>query len=158
MIRAKTAADNKLLARVWADRYGGITIVSRGRAHNATELPGLVAADGDGALAGAVTWHRDGDEFEIVTLDSYFDNRGTGTELLNAVVTHAKRSGGRRVWLVTTNDNIRAIRFYQKRGWTIAAFHKDAVTKARKLKPEISLVGNDGIPIRHEIEFELVLR
>ncbi|MNV93512.1 hypothetical protein D3C71_1882140 [compost metagenome] len=61
------------------------------------------------------------------------------------------------MWLITSNDNTRAIRFYQKRGLDLKAVHRDAITEARKLKPSIPLIGMDGIPIRHELEFELTL-
>jgi hypothetical protein len=55
---------------------------------------------------------------------------------------------------VTTNDNAPAIRFYQRRGWDLVALHRDAVNESRRLKPEIPATGVDGIPIRHELEFE----
>ena len=92
-----------------------------------------------------------------ITLDSTTGNRGVGTALLGAVAKFAKEQGVWRLCLVTTNDNIRAIRFYQKRGWNLCGFYRDAVTAARKLKPQIPATGEDGIPIRHEIEFELRL-
>jgi hypothetical protein len=60
-----------------------------------------------------------------------------------------------RAWLVTTNDNMRALRFYQRLGWELVAVHRGAVDRAREtLKPEIPRVGNDGIPLRDEIELE----
>ncbi len=77
--------------------------------------------------------------------------------MLAAVVSQARRLGCRRIWLVTTNDNVRALRFYQRHGWDLVAVHRDAVTVARRIKPSIPLVGEDGIPIRHELELELVL-
>jgi ribosomal protein S18 acetylase RimI-like enzyme len=55
------------------------------------------------------------------------------------------------------NDNLHALRFYQKRGFVLVALHRNALEASRKLKPEIPLVGIDGIPIRDEIELELVL-
>ena len=155
-LRAKTAADADVLAQAWQDSHAGSTIISRGHAHNALELPGFVAEQ-DGKIVGAITWHRDGDAFEVVTLDGFVENRGVGTALLSAAVEQARREGARRAWLITSNDNIRAIRFYQRRGWNLVAIHRDAITEARKTKPEIPLLGNDDIPIRHEVEFELVL-
>lgn len=79
---------------------------------------------------------------------------GLGTELVNRVIEKAKESNCRRVWLITTNDNTSAIRFYQKRGFEWVGFHKDAIEESRKLKPEIPELGDDGIPIKHELEFE----
>jgi GNAT superfamily N-acetyltransferase len=155
-IRQKTDEANERLTAVWTENYGGVTVVSRGRQHEALDLPGLVAEQ-DGQIIGALTWHRSGDAFEVVTLDAFVENRGVGTALLQAAVELARREGARRAWLVTSNDNIHAIRFYQRQGWDMAALHRDAVTEARKLKPEIPLIGGDGIAVRHEIEFELSL-
>ncbi|MEI9887899.1 MAG: GNAT family N-acetyltransferase [Rhizomicrobium sp.] len=152
----KDAGHDAAVIAVWTRNYGGTVIVSRGRMHDARKLPGFVALDGDG-LAGALTWHRDGDQVEVVSLDSFAEDKGVGSALLAAAAAQARTLGVRRIWLVTSNDNIRAIRFYQKRGWDIAALHRDAIVEARRLKPEIPLVGDNGIPIRHEIEFELVL-
>ncbi len=53
------------------------------------------------------------------------------------------------------NDNINAIRFYQKRGFDMAHLFRNAMDISRKLKPEIPLIGDNSIPLRHEIEFEL---
>jgi DNA-3-methyladenine glycosylase I len=69
----------------------------------------------------------------------------------------ARQSGCRRLWLVTTNDNLNALRFYQKRGFALVAVHRNALEISRKLKPEIPLIGADGIPLRDEIELEITL-
>ncbi|HTQ12491.1 MAG TPA: GNAT family N-acetyltransferase [Rhizomicrobium sp.] len=155
-IRRKVQTDGLLFAQAWRERYGSSRIVSRGQARDAASLQGLVAEDG-GAVVGVVTWAQEGGRFEIVTLDSFVEDHGVGTALLDAAVAEARKKGAHRAWLVTTNDNIRALRFYQRRGWNMAALHRGAVDEARKLKPEIPATGADGIPIRHEIEFELRL-
>ena len=67
------------------------------------------------------------------------------------------RRKARRAWLITTNDNLDAIRFYQRRGFTIATVHAGAIEQSRTIKPSIPLVGSYGIPIRDEIEFEMLL-
>ncbi len=149
--------DAARLAGIWAERWGSPLIASHGRLHDARTLPGFVAAERDG-LVGALTFARGDDEIEVVTLDSVEENRGVGTALLDAAVAFGRGEGVRRLWLVTTNDNFRAIRFYQKRGWDMAALHRDAIAAARKLKPEIPLRGAEGVALRHEIEFERLLR
>jgi len=72
-------------------------------------------------------------------------------------VEHARAAGCRRLWLITTNDNLRALGFYQRLGLDLCALHRDAVAVARRLKPGIPLTGRAGIPIRHELEFELLV-
>ncbi|HWR22695.1 MAG TPA: GNAT family N-acetyltransferase [Feifaniaceae bacterium] len=79
---------------------------------------------------------------------------GVGTALLSAAADYAKTQGCSRLWLITTNDNTRAIRFYQRRGFVMTALHLNAIEDARRMKPQIPLTGLDDIPILHEIEFE----
>jgi hypothetical protein len=61
------------------------------------------------------------------------------------------------LWLITNNDNLPALGFFQKRGLSLVAVYRNAVDVARRLKPEIPLVGKNGIPLRDEIELEMVL-
>ncbi len=59
--------------------------------------------------------------------------------------------------MVTTNDNLDALRFYQRRGFTIAEIRRRAVDESRRtLKPTIPDVGCFGIPVRDEIILERV--
>jgi len=155
-VRPLTEPDRARLVDVWRRNHADTVLVTRGRLHDAMALDGWVAEE-DGALRGALTYVFENGELEIITLDSLEDNRGSGTALLNAAVDKARALAARRAWLITSNDNIRAIRFYQKRGWNMVAIHRDAITEARKLKPVIPLVGDHDIPLRHEIEFEFRL-
>ncbi|MGK2741718.1 GNAT family N-acetyltransferase [Tepidicaulis sp. LMO-SS28] len=147
--------DHKiLLTELFEAEWGGPDIISRGRIKNALELPGFTAF-ASGKFAGAVTYVPGGDEWEVLTLNSLTEGTGVGSLLLNHVLDQAKSKKAKRLWLVTTNDNIPAIRFYQRSGWNFCALHKDAVVQSRKLKPQIPLTGHEDIPIRHELEFEL---
>jgi len=137
--------------------WGSPLMVTRGRMHFVDKLPGYVAIEGD-EIVGLITYCIDNNECEIVSLDSLHENQGVGTKLLEKVVEMAQEKGLNRIWLITTNDNTRAIRFYQKRGFNMKALYLQAVCEARKIKPEIPLYGYDGIPILHEIEFERILK
>ncbi|WP_245947877.1 GNAT family N-acetyltransferase [Paenibacillus sambharensis] len=134
----------------------GEIIVSRGRVHRLQSLPGYVVMH-EQELAGCILYYMANSECEIVSLDSQVENRGIGTKLIQAVIECAKQENCRRIWLITSNDNIRAIRFYQKRGFDMAAVHRNAITEARIIKPTIPLLGYDDIPVKHEVEFELLL-
>lgn len=138
------------------EEWGSAILVSRGIVHRADLLDGFAAFSGR-QLVGLVTYDVKGENCEIVSLDSWLEKQGIGGALLDSVVREARRRGCRRVWLITTNDNTAAIRYYQKRGFRMSALYLHAVAKARKLKPQIPIVGNDGIPIDHEIEFERLL-
>ncbi|MEU6427686.1 GNAT family N-acetyltransferase [Microbispora sp. NPDC046973] len=109
----------------------------------------------DGELAGVATYAITGRECELVTLDSVREGAGVGTALVDAMAGAAQAGGAVRLWLVTTNDNLRALRFYQRYGFDLVAVHRDAVARSRELKPSIPEIGLDGIPIHHELELEL---
>jgi ribosomal protein S18 acetylase RimI-like enzyme len=130
--------------------------VSRGVVHDPSALPGFVAEEG-GEPFGLVTYRIDGDDCELVTINAFPKQAGAGTALVDAVLGAAREAGCRRVWLITTNDNLRALRFYQRRGFHLVAVHPNALARSRELKPSIPEVGLDGIPLRDELELELVL-
>ncbi len=156
-IRTKTEADQAWCRDLLSDHWGSARVVSRGRLHHADTLPGLIV-ELQGEPAGLLTYRIEDAECEIVTLNSLLEQRGIATALLNAVTTEAVRNGCHRLWLITTNDNLPALRFYQKRGFTLAAVYPHAVQEARKRKPEIPELGWEDIPIRDEIEFEKILQ
>jgi len=141
-----------LLKEWWA----GPRIVTRGKLHHADELPGFIAIQ-DSKPAGLITYDIVGEQCEIVTMNSLVEGKGIGSALIDAVKNVAVTAGCKRLWLITTNDNTAALRFWQKRGFRLAAAHRNAIEKSRLLKPEIPLTGNDGIPIRDEIELEMIL-
>ena len=92
----------------------------------------------------------------MLTLHAAHRHRGTGTALIEAIETLARDAGCTRLWLITTNDNVDALRFYQRRGFRLAKLHAGAVDDARaRLKPGIPRVGDHGIPLRDELELEL---
>ena len=96
-------------------------------------------------------------ECEVVVLISLMRRTGVAAALLDAVRGVARNAGCQRLWLVTTNDNQPAIDFYSGQGWSLKAVHENAVVEARRLKPEIPQFGHNGVPIRDELEFELLL-
>jgi ribosomal protein S18 acetylase RimI-like enzyme len=141
------------IVRQWGDDF----IVTRGRKVYPAEIEGLYATDTSGEKVGLVTFEITGEECEIVTLDAFKKFSGVGTALTKRVRDVAVGRGCRRLWLITTNDNLDAIRFYQRRGFVIAAVHANAIAESRKLKPTIKDIGMHGIPLRDEIEFEMML-
>jgi GNAT superfamily N-acetyltransferase len=114
--------------------------------------PGFVCVE-DGRVTGLITYRLEGGECEISALVSYGENRGVGTALLEKVREVATAEGCRRLFLITTNDNARAIRFYQKRGMELVAVRLGELERSRILKPQIPPTGIDGIPLLHELEF-----
>jgi len=154
-IQTISQGDRAWINEFYVRRWGSDRVVTRGRLHAVAELPGFIAWDGENRT-GLLTYHDVGDEREIITLDSLEPGHGVGTALLTEIVKFA-RYDFRRLWLITTNDNTPALRFYQKNGFTLVKVHKDAIQVSRQLKPEIPMIGLDGIPIRDEIELEYLL-
>jgi ribosomal protein S18 acetylase RimI-like enzyme len=156
-VRALTEAD-----RPWADEvelhsWGERQVVRLGERVDPTVLPGFVAWLG-GERAGLLAYAIRGDECEVVTVTSLQEGLGIARALLDAVRDAAVAARCRRIWLTTTNDNLRALAVYQRWGMDIAALHRHAVTEARRrLKPSIPERGASGIPIAHELELELRL-
>ncbi|HOG00495.1 MAG TPA: GNAT family N-acetyltransferase [Clostridia bacterium] len=137
-------------------RWFSLAMAVRGQIVDMTKAEGILALE-NGEIAGLVTYFIRGDAMEITSLDSLREGRGVGTALLERAVAAAREKGLKRVALVTTNDNVDALRFYQKRGFDMARLYRNALDVSRRLKPEIPLVGEHGIPLRHEIEFEMIL-
>ena len=147
------------LVRHWGD----VGVWSVGRCYQADQLPGFVAVEQGSAcevLLGLVTYAiiDGGYQAEVVTLSSRRENSGIGAALLNAAVDAIRAAGCVRVFLCTTNDNLRALGFYQKRGWKLAKLHKGCIEDARQRVPSIPRVGMHGIELRDELELELWLR
>lgn len=140
------------LKRYWASTRQ----VTKGRLHQADELPGF-AAMRDEEPVGLLTYEIRNNACEIVTHNSLAGHGGIGSCLLAEVRKLAREQKCSRLWCITTNDNMPALRFYQRRDFEIVALHRNAVNEGRELKPEIPDVGMDGIRIRHEIELEYAL-
>ena len=155
-IRAITEKDREWVQSLLHERWGSLRVVSRGRIHQADKLTGFIAHLKE-QPKGLITYQIENRDCEIVSLDSLESGRGIGSTLINSIIDLARSENCNRVWLITTNDNTNALRFYQKFGFELVAIHRNAIQESRKLKPEIPEKGNDGIPIRDEIELEIVL-
>jgi ribosomal protein S18 acetylase RimI-like enzyme len=154
IVRPKRPDDRGWIAHVIRSEWGSLRVVSRGRlTEDASALPGLVA-ERDERNAGYALLRLEGDAGEVVVLHSLEPRAGVGRALLDGARAEADRAGCSRLWLITTNDNVEAIAFYQRCGWDWVEFHRDELARSRRLKPEIPEVGAHGIPLRHELVFE----
>ena len=150
------AEDRPELAAFLADHHS-LRVARRGELVNSLDHPALVARSGD-ELVGVATYVISGAECELLTLHARTRFDGAGSALVAAVREVARRFGCTRLWVVTTNDNVDALRFYQRRGFRLAHLRAGAVDESRaNLKPEISATGAHGIPLRDELELEMDL-
>jgi pimeloyl-ACP methyl ester carboxylesterase len=151
-VREKGPDDQRWVEELLDERWGGVVVV-HGVAYDAATLPALVAGQQDGLA----TYRIDGDRAELITLDARVPGRGIGTALVAALLQKLAACGVRELSVTTTNDNLRALRFYQRRGFRIADLRRGAVDASRHFKPSLPKIGQHGIPIRDEIELRLRL-
>lgn len=151
-----SAAHKTWIEKVLTLYWGSTRLVSRGKIYDGSGLPGFIAYI-DQEPVGLCTYQIVHNQCEIISLNSLKENLGIGSTLITEVIKVARRDKCKRVWLITTNDNLQALGFYQKRGFVLVHIHPDAIKKSRQLKPEIPLRGQNDIPIRDELELELIL-
>jgi N-acetylglutamate synthase-like GNAT family acetyltransferase len=155
-LRRLTPADLPRLRQFWIEHWGGEEMITRGNVYRPEQLEGFVVEDRD-EWVGLITFFIKADECEVTSLDSLREGKGMGTRLIDKTIEEARARKCNRLFLITTNDNLHALGFYQKRGFEIVTVYRGAVNESRKRKPSIPLVGNDGIPLRDEIELEIKL-
>lgn len=141
------------LREFWVTQWGSEIMIAHGEVIQYAQVEGFVLGD----WAGVITFMIRDDECEITSINSLHEGRGVGTKLLNEVINESKNRKCRRVFLITTNDNLNAMGFYQKRGFKFSALRRGAVNDSRKLKPSIPLTGMHNIPLRDELELEMMI-
>jgi GNAT superfamily N-acetyltransferase len=152
-IRRLTVDDLPHLREFWTENWGADFMVVHCESIQFDQVEGFVFGD----WLGLLTFQIRGDECEVVSLDSLKEGQGIGTALIESVVEEAKSRHCLRLFLITTNDNLHALGFYQRRGFELVAVHRGAVDASRKIKPSIPLIGENGILLRDEIELEVLI-
>ncbi|MZQ83044.1 GNAT family N-acetyltransferase [Paenibacillus sp. 5J-6] len=150
-----SASDVVWLKEQWL-LWGGDTVISKGKTHHVQDLDAFIAWVGD-VRVGEVTYRLGLHDCELVTINSTLQGIRVGSKLISKVEETVKQLGRNRIWIITTNDNVDALRFFQRCGYRIIAIHQNAVDEARKVKPTIPKVGYYDIPIHDEIELEKIL-
>lgn len=151
LVRPVCEGDRPTVEWLTTQLWGAAEVVVHGGAFYPATLPGFIAERG-GSIVGLVTYDVRPGTLEIVTINALDRYVGIGTMLIEAVRGEAKRQRCHEVMLTTTNDNVDALRFYQRRGFRLAAFRLGAVDRSRRIRPEIPRVGDHGIPLHDEID------
>jgi GNAT superfamily N-acetyltransferase len=155
-VRQREPVDRSAIESFLA-RWNSLRVARLGVVEQPLEHPALIAEE-DGRLVGVLSYVVDGACCEVLTLHADVRGGGVGTALIGEVKRVATGVGCTRLWVITTNDNVDALRFYQRRGFRLAALHQGAVDDSRaRLKPEIPEIGEHRIPLRDELELELEL-
>jgi len=152
-VREATLADRPTID-AFLHAHNADVVARRGELVDAREHRALIALDGD-RLAGVVTFIPGDGSCEALTVHAAESGGGAGTAMLDALAELAVVEGWRRIWLITTNDNLDALRFYQRRGFRLAELRPGAVDRSRQEKPQIPRTGDYGIPLHDEIDLAL---
>jgi N-acetylglutamate synthase-like GNAT family acetyltransferase len=149
--------DTEWIKQVFIQNWGGDFVVSRGNVYKIEEFDGGYVAERLNKRVGLITYKIVNNELEITGLISDDEKKGIGTALVNSVITAANQKKIKRICLVTTNDNLNALGFWQKRGFNLVRVYPSAIEATRRLKPSVPLIGENNIPLRDEIELEMKL-
>jgi ribosomal protein S18 acetylase RimI-like enzyme len=155
-VRALQPEDRDWLRQTHASVWGSVLVARKGELLDVSTFPGFVVIS-DGDRVGVAVFCVRGEEYEVVSIWAVTEGVGVGRALMQRCFEDARARRCRRVWLMTTNNNVRAISFYQRLGMDLCAFYRDGVAAARRLKPSIPLRDQFGVGIDHELEFELLL-
>lgn len=148
--------NKQVLIDLYIDNWGDDEMVVSSGTYQLSDLPGFFAYD-EAEIIGVITYIIRNDQIEIISLDSFRENVGIGSQLLKKLEEISEEKDITNISVITTNDNLNALKFYQKRGYNIRKVIPNAVEKARKQKPSIPQFAENGIPIRDEIVLEKYL-
>jgi ribosomal protein S18 acetylase RimI-like enzyme len=142
-------------ARAWLRAHWAESMAANGELFYPADHQGFVAGDWEGLI----TYRLGGDRCEVTLLQALREGEGIGSALLDATVAVARDAGCTDVWLISTNDNLPALAWYTRKGFTVKATREGAVNRSREtLKPSIPTHNPDnGLPISDEIELSLAL-
>lgn len=150
-------SDKNLINKFIVKHWGSEKVVVHSTEYFPANLPGYIAQYGN-LIVGLITFKFLEISCEIITINSEIEKFGIGSELIKLVEKETRKNNIDTIWLITTNDNIKAIEFYQKRGFQLVEVYPNAVIESRKLKPDIPIFAENGIPIRDELKFNKRLK
>jgi N-acetylglutamate synthase-like GNAT family acetyltransferase len=156
-IKTAAKADFEWIKELYRQYWSGDICVSRGKVQKVDDFTGGFVAETGGQNTGFVTYTITGPEMEITGMVSLKEKSGIGSALVKEVIELAKKQKIKKVCLVTTNDNLNGIGFWQKRGFKLVKVYPCSMEYVRKIKPAVPLIGENGIPLRDELELEMIL-
>lgn len=154
VVREKKPQDKAWITTLMLESWGSEQVVVQTRIFHPEQLPGFLAIMNDERI-GLLTYQLDPPNCEIITLNSLQPGMGVGRSLMNSLQKTALSNGCTVLRLFTTNNNMDALRFYQKYGFHLEKLIKDGVAEDRKIKPEIPLKADNGIPICDYLELTM---
>jgi GNAT superfamily N-acetyltransferase len=153
-MEGRLEAPGKDVIRSMAEEKWHPPIVTTIRDYMPEDVEGMVWRDEQDEVQGLITWHIDGERAEVVTLDAFQQGQHIGGRLLDGAEAEFRKCGVRKVSITTTNDNLRAIAFYVRRGYRIVKIELDGMDRVRARKPSVPMIAIDNIPLRDMFELE----
>ncbi len=150
-VRVATEAE---IEADWREFTGGPPVIGLLRDYTPLDVEALGWRDEQTGRRGLLSWWIDGERAEIVSVHADPPGSGTGTRIMDAAEQELRRRGVKTAVLATTNDNVRALSFYIKRGYRLVRLHLDAMERVRAAKPDVPAIGRDGIPLQDMWELE----
>jgi GNAT superfamily N-acetyltransferase len=151
LVHEATDADRALVRDLFERDFGRRDIIAFGEVMNIEEMPALVAVMHE-EVSGALAYRLHGNGLHIVALatDALWQRSGVGGHLVAEAELLARRLSLGRVVVTTTNDNLPALYFYQRRGYRISAVVPGSVLAHTGQER----IGFAGIPVRDEVQLE----
>lgn len=146
--------DREEVARFIESHWQSRLVMSSGKAYYPHKEHGFLERRG-GEIVGLLTYHIDDGCMEILTLNSTVEGQGIGSLLMLSAIDRARELNCKKIWLTTTNDKLRIVDFHQRLGFRLTKVRLGVVDEARKLKPQIPMTGERGVPIQDELVMEL---
>jgi GNAT superfamily N-acetyltransferase len=151
LVREATDADRSAARALFHRDFGRTKIVAFGEVMDIDQMPALVAIMRD-EPSGALAYRLLGDALHVVALatDPMWQRSGVGGYLVAEAELLARRLNLRRLVVCTTNDNLPALYFYQRRGYRLIELVPDSIIKHTRQ----AHAGFAGVPVRDEIRLE----
>ncbi len=156
IFRETDSSDSEIIKELMKKHWGGEPLVIRGKKYFPSSLDGIMVLKNQQVI-GFLFYEVQNKICEIIVFEVFDKFNGIGTKILDQLKEMARSKNCEKVYVMTTNDSLDALRFYQRRGFHICGIHIDSVKVSRKIKPSISEAGEYGIPLRDEIDLEFKL-
>ncbi|RPJ75989.1 MAG: GNAT family N-acetyltransferase, partial [Acidobacteria bacterium] len=122
LVRQAAPEDREDTLALFRRDFGRAAIVAFGEVMTLEKHPAIVA-EVRSEVAGALAYRLLPEALHVVALatDPMWQRSGVASHLVAEAEVLARHHGLRRLVFATTNDNLPAPYFYQRRGWTITA-------------------------------------
>lgn len=150
-VREAIDADRPAMRLLFERDFGRTKIVAFGEVMDIDQMPALVASMSTD-LSGALAYRLFGDALHMVALatDPMWQRSGVGGHLVAEAELLARRLNLQRLVVATTNDNLPALYFYQRRGYRMTVLVPDSIIAHTGQ----AVAGFAGIPVRDEVRLE----